>query len=92
LRRGAHGYEPRVPDDARPDRDLIAQHVHAVGTRSDLEAHHLLFALTRRVWPAGPADRLERGAAEWVRRWSPRPHRHELPLCASPHGRCGWCN
>jgi hypothetical protein len=61
-------------------------------TRTEEQAEALSTALTRHCWPAHGTDRREPVAAEWLRRWSPRPGLGPLRPCTCAGGHCGVCN
>jgi hypothetical protein len=78
-------------DDHR--RAEVTAHIEAVAQRREHEADHLVASLLRRVWPAGPSDRMSPAAAEWVRRWRPTRGGGTLPpVCACGRGACPVCN
>jgi hypothetical protein len=78
-------------DDHR--RDEVTAHIEAVAQRDVHETDRLVSTLLGRIWPAGPADRLNPTAAEWVRRWRPTRGGGALPpVCNCRGGACAVCN
>ena len=69
----------------RPDKHLIAGLIASAGGRD------LAGTLTARCWPGG-SDGRNAIAAEWLRRWQPKPAIVALPECGCSAGRCQACN
>jgi hypothetical protein len=69
---------------------IVAAIIARIGTRTDEQASALHAELARQCWPG--ADRREPAAAEWLRRWSPRPGLVPSRACSCAAGRCGVCN
>jgi len=77
--------------DERPDHQLIAGLIATAATASETGRSDLVARLTSRCWPGG-SDGRNAIAAEWLRRWQPKPAVVALPPCACPAGRCEACN
>lgn len=73
----------------RPDHKLIAGLIASAATPSATGA--LAATLTARCWPGG-SDASNAIAAQWLRRWQPKPAVLALPPCGCPSGRCEACN
>jgi hypothetical protein len=69
------------------DDEQIRHHIE--GTR---QARRLAARILAACWPGGSADRSERAALAWVRRWRPERAGVTLPACSCATGRCGVCN
>jgi len=65
--------------------------VASIEGRSAPETERLIEMLERWCWPGG-ADRSERGALEWVKRWGPSRITAQPFECSCVHGRCAVCN
>jgi hypothetical protein len=78
-------------DDQRRDFP-IATHVEAIAARTAAESTRVADRLLGRSWPGGPADRSERAALDWLRRWRPRGPAVPAPICGCATGRCVVCN
>jgi hypothetical protein len=70
----------------------LGPHVESIAARTHAEAERIARSLVGRSWPGGHHDRSERGAIDWVRRWTPRSVPLELVACSCAHGRCVVCN
>jgi hypothetical protein len=71
----------------------VAAAVDAIDTRTSAQGDFVMAALVRSAWPGGIADRLERSAVEWVRRWGPNGTPPDyLGDCSCAHGSCLVCN
>jgi len=57
----------------------IAAIIASIDGRSDADAARLTDGLLASSWPGGCADRHSPSAAEWVRRWGPRPSGPDRP-------------
>jgi hypothetical protein len=75
-------------DDNRHLRRLIAD----IATRTDAQTRELARALASRCWPVRTADRAEPTAAQWLRRWTPKPIPLTRPVCSCGQGHCPVCN
>jgi hypothetical protein len=79
--------------DDQPRSVLVAALVEAIDRRTTLQTEWVTHALVRSAWPGGLADRRDRAALEWVRRWG--PHATGGPFiddCSCAQGRCAVCN
>jgi hypothetical protein len=74
------------------DRDELAQHINSAAPGGGGESERLVSLIVSACWPGGPADRTERVALEWLRRWRPEQIAAELPSCSCSTGRCVLCN
>ena len=70
----------------------VAALIESVATRSESETDRLVSTLRGRCWPGGLADRTERPALEWVRRWGPARLTAAPVACSCRQGRCAVCN
>jgi hypothetical protein len=70
----------------------VAAMVAAIAGRDAHGTKRLTSMLERCAWPGGHADRVERGALEWVRLWGPGRLTTEPVDCSCAHGRCLVCN
>jgi hypothetical protein len=75
----------------QPQPDETRAHIASIAARSDAETAQLTAMMHRRCWPGG-ADRTQRAALGWVRRWRPSRGGAGLALCSCAHGRCAVCN
>ncbi len=82
---------PRHPMDERSDHQLIAGLIATAATSSEAGPRELVARLKAR-YSRGSSDRGNAIAAEWLRRWQPKPALLALPECACPAGRCTACN
>jgi hypothetical protein len=71
---------------------IVAGLITKVGARTAAQEAALSSALAQHCWPAAGTDRREPVAAEWLRRWSPRPGAVPARTCSCAVGRCGVCN
>jgi hypothetical protein len=51
----------------------ISAIIASIDDRSEAEGRHLADGMLDRAWPGGCTDRHVPVAAEWLRRWGPRP-------------------
>lgn len=79
--------------DDQPLPALLASMLASIDARGMQVRDPVEWALVRRSWPGGTADRSSPAAAEWVRRWGPA---HVSPgafeACSCSVGRCAVCN
>jgi hypothetical protein len=66
----------------------VAALIKSLAARSDLETDRLVALLRYHCWPGGLADRTERPALEWVRRWGPARLTSATLDCSCGQGRC----
>jgi hypothetical protein len=71
--------------------DMLALHIRAA-SQSSTESQRLLRVLRAALWPGGPADRTDRVARGWLRRWGPVPVVVDEPDCGCADGFCAICN
>ncbi|WP_372790419.1 hypothetical protein [Paraconexibacter sp.] len=79
-----------MASDADPSN--VPLHIWAIDNRSEEEARQVQELLKRRCWPGGFADRLERSALPWLRRWRATAGIPVLTACDCASGRCATCN
>jgi hypothetical protein len=74
------------------DREELQHHIDAAAPLGCPEARRLTSLMSGACWPGGPADRTERVARDWLRRWDPDQLSLELPECSCHTGHCVLCN
>jgi hypothetical protein len=78
--------------DEPPREIAIAAHVEAIATQTHRSGTHLAYALARRSWPSGSADRLDHVGVAWVKRRG-LVQTPVAPIeCTCATGRCLVCN
>jgi hypothetical protein len=74
------------------DRDELRFHIESAAPVSSGDLRGLASLIVGSCWPGGPADRTERIALEWLRRWHPERIAADLPACSCDTGHCVLCN
>ena len=77
--------------DESSDPKLIAGLIATAATSSEAGPRGLVATLTAPCSP-GRSDHFNAIAAEWLRRWQPKPALVALPPCTCPAGHCEACN
>jgi hypothetical protein len=75
-----------------PRENVVSAVVEAIDERTEAQTNFIMAALVRGAWPGGIADRVERGALDWVRRWGPHGTAPPYGDCSCIDGRCAVCN
>ncbi len=70
----------------------LRHHIEAADRPTDTGRRNVAARVTASCWPGGSADRYDRVALHWLRRWRPARAAAPLPTCSCRAGRCAVCN